>query len=190
MFAPRSLAERLRPGTRLRRLPVPSRIALAILLVVVLGAVFAPLLTFTGVEGKMFSPMAITVMLALAGAFILSLTFVPAMVALLCSYFFDGEPVHLNDLYWREGDRTQQFWTHPYVPGKRYVGKEIYVLTSKRTFSGAEEFTYNLKNLKRATIVGETTVGGAHPGGTQRINAHFAVWVPSGRAINPITKTN
>ena len=45
--------------------------------------VFAPLLTFTGVEGKMFSPMAITVMLALAGAFILSLTFVPAMVALL-----------------------------------------------------------------------------------------------------------
>jgi heavy metal efflux system protein len=47
--------------------------------------VFAPLLTFTGVEGKMFSPMAITVMLALGGAFILSLTFVPAMVALLIS---------------------------------------------------------------------------------------------------------
>jgi retinol-binding protein 3 len=114
----------------------------------------------------------------------------PAMVALLCSYFFDGRPVHLNDLYWREGDRTQQFWTLPYVPGKRYVGKEIYVLTSKRTFSGAEEFTYNLKNLKRATIVGETTGGGAHPGGTQRINAHFAVWVPSGRAVSPITKTN
>ncbi|WP_300974912.1 CusA/CzcA family heavy metal efflux RND transporter [Sphingomonas sp. LHG3406-1] len=45
--------------------------------------VFAPLLTFTGVEGKMFSPMATTVMLALAGAFILSLTFVPAMVAIL-----------------------------------------------------------------------------------------------------------
>ena len=45
--------------------------------------VFAPLLTFTGVEGKMFTPMAITVMLALIGAFILSLTFVPAMVAIL-----------------------------------------------------------------------------------------------------------
>jgi heavy metal efflux system protein len=45
--------------------------------------VFAPLLTFTGVEGKMFTPMAITVMLALVGAFILSLTFVPAMVAIL-----------------------------------------------------------------------------------------------------------
>lgn len=45
--------------------------------------VFVPLLTFTGVEGKTFSPMAITVMLALAGAFIASLTFVPAMVALV-----------------------------------------------------------------------------------------------------------
>ncbi|MBX4373000.1 efflux RND transporter permease subunit, partial [Mycobacterium tuberculosis] len=45
--------------------------------------VFVPLLTFTGVEGKTFSPMAITVMLALGGAFIASLTFVPAMVALL-----------------------------------------------------------------------------------------------------------
>ena len=45
--------------------------------------VFAPLLMFTGVEGKMFTPMAITVIFALAGAFILSLTFVPAMVAVL-----------------------------------------------------------------------------------------------------------
>jgi cobalt-zinc-cadmium resistance protein CzcA len=44
---------------------------------------FAPLLTFQGVEGKTFSPMAVTLMLALAAAFVLSLTFVPAMVALL-----------------------------------------------------------------------------------------------------------
>jgi C-terminal processing protease CtpA/Prc len=70
------------------------------------------------------------------------------------------------------------------------VGKDVYVLTSRRTFSAAEEFTYNLKNLKRATIVGETTGGGAHPGGPRRINDHFSVGVPSGRAINPISKTN
>lgn len=114
----------------------------------------------------------------------------PAMVAFLCSYFFEGEPVHLNDLYFRPTNETQQYWTLPYVPGKRYVGKDLYVLTSKRTFSGAEECTYNLKNLKRATIIGETTGGGAHPGGSQRINDHFSVWVPVGRAINPITKDN
>jgi len=114
----------------------------------------------------------------------------PAMVALVCSYLFGAEPVHLNDLYWREGNRTEEFWTKKEVAGKRYLNKDVYVLTSKRTFSGAEEFTYNLKNLKRATIIGETTGGGAHPGGGFRINEHFGMFVPTGRAISPITKTN
>ena len=114
----------------------------------------------------------------------------PAMVALVCSYLFGPEPVHLNDLYWREGNRTDEFWTKKEVAGKRYLNKDVYVLTSKRTFSGAEEFTYNLKNLKRATIIGETTGGGAHPGGGFRITEHFGMFVPTGRAISPITKTN
>ena len=114
----------------------------------------------------------------------------PAMVALVCSYLFGPEPVHLNDLYWREGDRTDEFWTRKELPGKRYLNKDVYVLTSKRTFSGAEEFTYNLKNLKRATIIGETTGGGAHPGDFSRISDHFGMFVPTGRAISPITKTN
>jgi retinol-binding protein 3 len=114
----------------------------------------------------------------------------PSMVALLCSYLFDPEPVHLNDLYFRPDDSTHQWWTLPYLLGTRYAGKPVYVLTSRRTFSAAEEFTYNLKCLKRATIVGETTGGGAHPGGGRRINDHFAMFVPSGRAINPITRTN
>lgn len=114
----------------------------------------------------------------------------PEMVALICSYLFGAEPVHLNSLYWREGDRTEEFWTKKEVAGKRYTGKDVYVLTSNYTFSGAEEFSYNLKNLKRATIVGETTGGGANPGGGFRINEHFGMFVPTGRAINPITKTN
>jgi retinol-binding protein 3 len=114
----------------------------------------------------------------------------PAMVALVCSYLFGAEPVHLNSLYWREGDRTDEFWTRKVVAGKRYLNKDVYVLTSKRTFSGAEEFSYNLKNLKRATIVGETTGGGAHPGGMFRVSEHFGMFVPTGRAISPITKTN
>jgi retinol-binding protein 3 len=64
------------------------------------------------------------------------------------------------------------------------------VLVSSRTFSGAEEFSYNLKNLKRATIVGETTGGGAHPVEGHRIDDHFMIGVPFARAINPISKTN
>lgn len=114
----------------------------------------------------------------------------PAMVALLSSYLFD-EATHLNSLYWRRDERTDQFWTLPYVPGKRFgTRKPVYVLTSSYTFSGAEEFTYNLKNLKRATIVGEVTGGGANPGGPASIDEHFGVWIPAGRAINPITQTN
>lgn len=115
----------------------------------------------------------------------------PGMVRLLSSYLFADEPVHLNSLYWRPDDRTEEFWTLREVRGTRYgADRPVYVLTSDRTFSGAEEFSYNLKSLKRGTIVGETTGGGAHPGGVQRVTEHFGVWVPSGRAINPITGTN
>lgn len=113
----------------------------------------------------------------------------PKMIALLSTYLFSAA-THLNDLWQRKGDATQQYWTLPYVPGKRLDDKPAYVLTSKRTFSGAEEFSYNLKNLKRATIIGETTGGGAHPVSGHRIDDHFMIGVPFARAINPISKTN
>ena len=116
----------------------------------------------------------------------------PKMVALICSYLFGPEPVHLNSLHWRDGkgERVEEFWTLKEVAGKRYTGKDVYVLTSNYTFSGAEEFTYNLKNLKRATVVGETTGGGANPGGRNRLSAHFGAFIPTGRAVSPVTKTN
>jgi hypothetical protein len=113
----------------------------------------------------------------------------PKMVAFISSYLFD-KSTHLNDLYNRKEDASTQYWTSPYVPGNRLPDKRVFVLTSKSTFSGAEEFTYNLKNLKRATIVGETTGGGAHPVDGHRIDDHFMIGVPFARAINPISKTN
>jgi hypothetical protein len=114
----------------------------------------------------------------------------PGMVAFVSSYLFDRR-THLNDLWTRRTGKTEEFWTRDSVPGRRFGGeKPIYVLTSARTFSGAEEFTYNLKNLKRATIVGETTGGGAHPVAGHRIDEHFMIGVPYARAINPITHTN
>lgn len=113
----------------------------------------------------------------------------PSLIQLMTTYFFD-EPEHLNSFYIREGDQTEQFWTLPWVPGRKMTNTDIYVLTSSRTFSGAEEFSYNLKNLERATIVGETTGGGAHPVSMFIINDNFTVGVPFGRAVNPITNTN
>ena len=89
----------------------------------------------------------------------------PHMIQLITSYLYDEEPVHLNSFYHRPTDSHSQTWTLPHVPGKRNPNVPVYVLTSGRTFSAAEEFSYNLKNLERATLVGETTGGGAHPGG-------------------------
>ena len=114
----------------------------------------------------------------------------PSMIQLMTSYFFE-EPVHLNSFYIRHEDTIQQFWTQSHVEGTRMTAVDIYVLNSSRTFSGAEEFTYNLKNLERATIIGETTGGGAHSVSMHLFpNLNFGVRVPFGRAINPITGTN
>jgi hypothetical protein len=118
----------------------------------------------------------------------------PAAVALLCSYFFSAsQKVHINDVFIRTqktmGGKTIAFWTTP-VTGPHYVGKPVYVLTASRTVSGGEEFAYDMQTQKRATIVGEVTGGGANPGAPVRIGEHFTAFVPIGRAINPVTKTN
>ena len=113
-----------------------------------------------------------------------------AAVTLLAGYFFDKR-VQLNDFYYREGNRTEQRWSANVVPGLHYgATKPVYILTSKDTFSAAEDFTYALKNLKRATVIGETTGGGANQGDNKRLLPNFSVFVPLGRAISPITKTN
>jgi hypothetical protein len=114
----------------------------------------------------------------------------PSMIQLITSYFVK-EPTHLNSFYIRRTGATDQFWTQAWVPGPRMTETDLYVLTSNYTFSGAEEFTYNMKNLKRATIIGETTGGGAHP--VERhlyANLNFGIQIPFGRAVNPITNTN
>lgn len=113
----------------------------------------------------------------------------PEMIRYLSSWLF-AEPTHLNSLYWRQGDRTDEFWTLEEVPGPRLPDVPVFVLTSDYTFSGAEEFSYNLQTQQRGTLVGETTGGGANPGGLVPINDRFGVFVPIGRAINPITGTN
>ena len=114
----------------------------------------------------------------------------PSMIRYICSYLFGDDPVHINDFYWRPNDRYTASWTNPEFASIRKPDIPVFVLTSSYTFSAAEEFTYDLKNLKRATIIGETTGGGAHPGGPMLIDENFLVNVPQGRAINPISKTN
>jgi hypothetical protein len=111
------------------------------------------------------------------------------MVSLIATYLFD-RPTHLNDFYNRGENSTEQSWTLPPVPGNRLVDKPAFVLTSSSTFSAAEGFSYDLKMLKRATLVGETTSGRGHMGMGHRIDDYFTIRVPGISVINPISKTN
>lgn len=113
-----------------------------------------------------------------------------AMVQLIISYFFSDKPVHLNSFYWRRTGTTTKTWTLPKLPDKLRPDIDLYILTSSLTFSGAEEFAYDLKNLNRATLIGETTGGGANIGAVMNATRRFKVFIPFGRAINPITQTN
>jgi hypothetical protein len=110
-------------------------------------------------------------------------------VALIATYLFD-RPTHLNDFYERGENSTEQSWTLPPVPGNRLADKPVYVLTSHTTFSAAEGFSYDLKMLKRATLVGETTSGRGHTGMRHRIDDQFTIRIPGMKVINPISKTN
>jgi len=114
----------------------------------------------------------------------------PDTVALYASYFHDKR-THLNDIYMREENKTTEMWTTETVAGKKYGDqRKLYLLTGTDTFSAAEDFAYAMKNNKRATIVGEVTGGGAHPGDIHRLSAHFMMNVPGGRTISPVTHTD
>lgn len=110
----------------------------------------------------------------------------PDMVDFMVSYLF-RRSTHINDLANRHENETHQFWTASWLPGPRFADQPVYVLTSHQTFSGAEEFTFDLQTQKRATIVGETTGGGAHPVEGLPAGDHFSIGVPFARAINPVT---
>ncbi len=113
------------------------------------------------------------------------------MVAYIASYFFGPKPVHLTDMYWRDQNQTTQVWTLENVPGRRSVSQDLYILVGPSTFSAAEDFCYSLQQLKRATLVGEKTGGGANMGrGLQRLSPLFTAFIPTGRSLNPVTRSN
>ena len=119
----------------------------------------------------------------------------PDMVAMLCTYLFGPEPVHLIDLINRPAEdgtaEVRQSWTMPFAPGRRFgPDKPVFVLTSRTTFSGGEELAYDLQQLGRATVVGERTRGGAHPVERFRIRPHLQATIPVARALSPVSGGN
>lgn len=115
----------------------------------------------------------------------------PAMVALACSYLSGPEPVELTSLHEARLGRVTQSWTLPYVPGRRFgPDRPVYVLTSASTFSGGEQLAYDLQQLKRATIIGERTKGGANAREGFRVQAHLEATISVARAVNPVSGSN
>jgi C-terminal processing protease CtpA/Prc len=113
------------------------------------------------------------------------------MMAYVASYFLGPKPVHLTSMYWRDENRTIEVLTSEFVAGRRSLDHDVFLLVGPSTFSAAEDFCYALQQLKRATLVGERTGGGAHMGrGLQRLSPLFTAFIPTGESINPITKTN
>jgi hypothetical protein len=112
------------------------------------------------------------------------------MVPLVTSYFFGDVSVELNGLYQRSTNRIQQYWTVPYVPGKRYQDKPVYLLLGRETFSAGEAFAYDLQQRKRATLIGQRTRGGAHPRDDFRLSPHIELYIPTARAVNPVSGGN
>jgi hypothetical protein len=110
------------------------------------------------------------------------------MVTLIATYLF-AQPTHLNDI----DDRIngcRQLWTWKEVSGQRFTDKPLYLLISRETFSAAEDFSYALKNLARATLIGERTGGGAHLVRPEPLDARFVLVVPFARSMSPITHTD
>ncbi|MER5474438.1 S41 family peptidase [Streptomyces sp. NPDC002685] len=114
----------------------------------------------------------------------------PDTVSFVCGHLLDAR-THLNTMHWRAGDRREQYWSPAHVPGARFGGtKPLYVLTSGRTFSAAEELAYDLQQLGRAVVVGERTGGGAHPRDGWTVHPHLEASIPVGRSVNPVSGTN
>jgi hypothetical protein len=115
----------------------------------------------------------------------------PAMSAVLCSYLHGPEPVELTGLYERVSGRIRQFWTLPFVPGRRFgPTKPVYVLTSGSTFSGGEQVGYDLQQTGRAMVIGERTKGGAHAREGFRVHPHLEATISVARAVSPVTGGN
>ena len=111
------------------------------------------------------------------------------MVEFIASYLF-AQRTHLGDVFIRSENVTQESWTLPDVPGKRFVDKPVFVLMSQRTFSAGEGLSYALKDLKRATLIGETTAGGSGTIAFKPVDAHFTLVLPTGHVISPVTRTD
>ena len=112
----------------------------------------------------------------------------PEMVRQVESYFFP-EKTRVNDIIVPNRHDTTKGWTDPTATSGLLLRMPVYVLTSSGTVSAAEDFTYAMQVLKRATIVGEKTAGGSHPVGPVFLGHGFVAGIPFAHTYNIHTGT-
>jgi retinol-binding protein 3 len=113
----------------------------------------------------------------------------PNMVSQIESYFFP-QKTHLNDIVYRSLGKTEEFWADPAKAEGTILKMPVYILTSRSTYSAAEDFTYGMQSIKRAIVVGDTTGGGAHPARPFPVGQGFVAVIPHARSLNPYTHTD
>ena len=150
--------------------------------------------SFSGTKAAFETAVAAMQFLSNSDAMIIDLRWNPggesSMVQFICSYFLGDDPELLDVFHFREGHRVKQMWSLPYVPGQKLEHTDLYILTSGLTFSAAEGMAYDLKALKRAIVVGENSMGGAHPVDRVTVKDKFIVNIPYAFSKNPITQDN
>jgi hypothetical protein len=150
--------------------------------------------SFSGTKAAFETAVAAMQFLSNSDAMIIDLRWNPggesSMVQFICSYFLGDDPELLDVFHFREGHRVKQMWSLPYVPGQKLEHTDLYILTSGLTFSAAEGMAYDLKALKRAIVVGESSMGGAHPVDRVTVKDKFIVNIPYAFSKNPITQDN
>ena len=107
---------------------------------------------------------------------------------LFASYFLE-ESTHLLDMHWRKNNKREERWSSAEVAGPKYAqDKKVYILVDNETFSAAEAFSYTMKHLGRAVIVGEQTAGAGNAGEDVQLTSHFKAFIPMRKAISPLTQ--
>ena len=105
----------------------------------------------------------------------------------LASHFFGDEPVHLYSRYYGSANTTVEYVTFPEHVMRRFPDRPLFVLVNRGTGSAAENFSFAMQGLGRATIVGQPTAGAAHSSRAFPVGAGLVLQLPIARAFNPRT---
>lgn len=114
------------------------------------------------------------------------------MVQFLISYLVNPADslLSFSTTYSRYKNDYYQSYVYPYVPGKKLFNIPVYILISRSTFSAAEAFSFRLKTIHRATIIGENTRGGENPIEIQTVNDEYVLYIPAWKLVKSLTGTS